>query len=98
MMRRVRSVIVLSLLWSLTWVVAWIPVLLYVLSPRLALAFYVPRLWQLLRPAAIWGAISGAAFAGFVALLGSRRGWNALGIRHADAIYPPLQVNIYLIR
>ena len=85
MMRRVRGVIVLSLLWALTWVVAWIPVLLYVMSPRFEVVFYRPPFWQLLLPAAIWGAISGATFAGFVAVLGSRRGWNALAIRHALA-------------
>ena len=85
-MRRVRGTIVMALLWALAWVVVWLPVVLYIARPPQAagvVAFYRPPLWQLLRPAAIWGAISGAAFAGFVAILGSRRGWSALGARHA---------------
>ena len=85
-MRRVRGVLVMALLWALAWVVLWLPVVLYITGPPgapEAIAFYRPPLWQLLRPAAIWGAISGATFAGFVAILGSRRGWSALGARHA---------------
>lgn len=85
-MRRVRGILVMALLWALAWIVVWLPVVLYIAHPPHAadvVAFYRPALWYLLRPAAIWGAISGAAFAGFVAILGSRRGWGALGARHA---------------
>ena len=83
--RRARGVIVMALLWAITWVVVWLPVVLYLLRGVPRDFEGPPPLWQLLLPAAIWGAISGAAFAGFVAILGSRRGWNALGIRHALA-------------
>ena len=85
MMRRVRGIIVMALLWSVAWVIAWLPVVLYLVGLPLRREFYAPPIWQLLRPAAIWGAISGASFATVVAFLGSRRGWSALGARHALA-------------
>jgi len=75
----------MALLWSVAWVIAWLPVVLYLVGLPLRREFYAPPIWQLLQPAAIWGAISGASFATVVAILGSRRGWSALGARHALA-------------
>ena len=86
--RRARGVLVMALLWALVWVVVWLavaPVLFSVDFPpaETNLAYFLSRLWRFLLPPTVWGTISGATFAGFVAVLGSRRGWNALGIRHA---------------
>lgn len=88
MARRVRGVAVMSLLWAVAWVLVWLPLVLYSLrGPRIQFDVVVDTtpLWEVLLPPAIWGAISGATFALFVAVLGSRRGWSALGVRHAVA-------------
>ena len=76
----------MSGIWAGAWVLAWLPVLIYAIylpRARFDQAFLLPSFWQMLVPPAVWGALSGATFAGFVAALGSRKGWSSLGIRHA---------------
>jgi hypothetical protein len=79
--RRARGVIVMALLWAFAWVLVGLAILIY--DGGIARLARVPQLWIYLLIPAVWGAIGGAAFAGFIAVLGARRGWNALGVRHA---------------
>jgi len=79
--RRARGVIVMALLWALAWVIVGLAILIS--DGGIGRLARLPQLWVFLLIPAVWGAIGGAAFAGFVAVLGARRGWNALGVRHA---------------
>jgi hypothetical protein len=81
--RRARGVLVMALLWAFTWMLVGLAILIYDEGPSRLIHY--PRHWLLLLIPAVWGAIGGAAFAGFVAVLGGRRGWNALGVGHAVA-------------
>jgi hypothetical protein len=85
--RRVRGVIVMAFVWAVAWLLVMLPLALYsstrapevvhdVLAPP-------PSFLEIALPSALWGAVSGALFAGYVAFRGSRRGWTGLGIRHA---------------
>ena len=71
----------MALLWAFAWVIVGLAILIY--DGGLTRVARIPRLWIYLLIPAVWGAIGGAAFAGFIAVLGARRGWNALGVRHA---------------
>jgi hypothetical protein len=79
--RRARGVIVMALFWAFAWVLVGLAILMY--DGGIARVARVRQLWIYLLIPAVWGAIGGAAFAGFIAVLGPRRGWNALGVRHA---------------
>ena len=79
--RRARGVIVMALLWAFVWVLVGLGILVY--DGGLGRLIFHRDFWILLLIPAVWGAIGGAAFAGFVAVLGGRRGWDALGARHA---------------
>ena len=71
----------MALVWAFAWVLVGLAILIY--DGGIARVARVPQLWIYLLIPAVWGAIGGAAFAGFIAVLGARRGWNALGVRHA---------------
>ena len=108
LVRRLRGVIVMTIVWALAWAIVTLPWAIYVTSRNAEAVFDVqvwpPTFWQVVIPAAIWGAASGVTFAFFVALRGSRRGWSALGARDVaiwgalSGLAAPIALALILIR